>query len=294
MNDRGHLDWVCIGAQKAGTSTLYRLLRDHPEIRIPPDKEVPIFDREVTDAEVDAYMAGHFAGATERCGTVTPHYMFSPEIADRMRRYVPDALIIALLRDPVTRAFSHYRMNVRRGHEVRTFDDAVSAQIAAWDSGSAEDPHSEVDTYVRRGHYAPLLTRWFEQFGPARVLVLFTDDLDRSTFTAVREVERFLGVAVRQEVVNGVRYHEDPPPHRLSGIRRPAAAALRRVGVLDRMDPERRKRVTAALERRAARWFPAPERRIDPDTAAALRAHFADDERELAALLGRPLPWSTA
>src|SRR5438046_901440 len=89
---RGRLDWVCIGAQKAGTTTLFRVLRQHPEILIPPGKEDPLFDREVSADEVERYLAERFARTPSgvRCGTVTPPYMSSPTTAARLHRFAPD------------------------------------------------------------------------------------------------------------------------------------------------------------------------------------------------------------
>jgi hypothetical protein len=293
MASPGRLDWCCIGAQKAGTSTLYRLLRDHPDIVIPPGKEEPIFDAEVTAEQVRSYLDEQFADAGDaRCGTVTPQYMTAPETAGRMYAFVPGARIVAVVRDPLKRAFSHYRMNVRWGLEQRSFDEAAASQIKAIRDGEPIDLYSETDAYLMRGRYAWLLEGWYEGFGPDNVLVLFNDDLDRTPAVVVERVQRFLGLEPRPIDERQTRFHVDPPPHRLSGLRRPVAGALRRVGILDRIHPERRERISSAIERVSARLLPAPPREIAPATVTAVRALYASDTARLAELIGEPIPWA--
>ncbi|MBV8462023.1 MAG: sulfotransferase [Acidimicrobiales bacterium] len=289
----GRLDWVCIGAQKAGTSTLFRILRDHPDLCIPPGKEDPLFHHEVTDAAVDAYLAERFAGAAPnvRCGTVTPHYMSSPETAARVHRFAPGTRVVALLRDPVERAFSQYRMSVRWGKETRSFDAAVEAQLDDLDQEVPVDANSEVDTYVLRGLYGLILTPWFELFGSEHVHVEFTTDLDARPTEVLSRVHRFLGVEPRETGREGLRAHEGPPAHRLRGVRRPVAGALRRVGVLDRIPVERKEQLADTLERALARLFPAQPDRVPGSSEASLRARYAVDREPLERLLGRAVPW---
>lgn len=288
------LDWLCIGAQKAGTSTLYRLLRDHPELYVPPGKEVPIFDRDATPAELDAYTAEHLpaeARAGRRAGTVTPQYLSDPATAARVHGHLPGARIVAILRDPVERARSQHRMSVRRGIEERSFAEAAGAQVRAIERGEAIDPDSETDTYVGRGLYGRLLAPWYERYGPDRVLVVWTADLDADPAATVLAVQRFLGVEPRLTGQEGLRAHEAPPPHRLSGLRRPVAGALRRVGLLERIPVERKEQVADAIERTLGRLVPVRPAEPDAGTTAALRRFYQPDGEVLAGLVGTKPPW---
>ncbi|MHB8464500.1 MAG: sulfotransferase family protein [Acidimicrobiales bacterium] len=288
------LDWVCIGAQKAGTSTLFRLLREHPQILIPPGKEDPIFDREVTASEVDAYLEERFAdiASTIQCGTVTPHYMSSPDTAGRVSRFAPSARIVVLLRDPVERAFSHYRMSVRRGLETRSFGAAVDEQLRAFEGNETIDADSETATYVERGRYGHLLSAWFDHFAPEQIHVEFTAELDAHPGDVLRRVHRFLGVEPQLTGDEGMRAHADPPAHRLRAARRPIANALRRIGVLDRIPVERKEQLADALERTLARVLPTRAERMPPDTAAELRSRLGPDRAVLSGLLAGDVPWS--
>jgi hypothetical protein len=284
---------VCIGAQKAGTSTLFRLLEPHPDIRVPPSKEDPIFHRPVTPAEVDDYLRSRFGGVAEevRCGTVTPQYMFGPDIAERVFTHAPTARVVALLRDPVERAFSHHRMNIRRGLDRRSFPEAAIRQVHQLRSGVVPDIYDERETLVWRGCYSDILEPWIDLFGPSNVLVVFTDELDRDQGAVLARVQDHIGVARLPAPSEDVYEHAAPPAHQLSGLRRPVAAALRRVGLLDLVSEERRVRIADGLEHLLARAAPAEAPRIDPDTEALLHSFFRVDRVRLTDLLGQEPPW---
>jgi hypothetical protein len=289
------LDWVCIGAQKAGTSTLFRLLREHPRVQIPEVKEDPLFDRDVGPQEVQAYLSERFGGADPgaKCGTVTPQYMSSPLTAARVHASAPGAKIVVLLRDPVERAFSHYRMSVRRGLEARTFAEATRSQTSTLAGGSLPDPDSETETYVYRGCYGAILAPWYELFGSANVQVELTEDLETEPAAVTTRVQSFLGLPPVVTDGAGFRAHAAPPPHRLSGLRRPVAGALRRLGLLQLLPVERKEKLADAIERGLARVIPKANEGIDPGAAADLRAFYADDVAWAAALVRRALPWAT-
>ncbi len=290
----GRLDWCCIGAQKAGTSTLYRLLRDHPQIRIPSSKEDPIFDRDTSADLVREYLDERFADpGTARCGTVTPQYLSDPATAGRLHRFVPDAKIVVLLRDPVARAYSHYKMSVLRELDTRSFDDAAADQLRRLRAGAAVELESETDSYVVRGNYGWLLEGWLRRYGPANVLCVFSDELDADTETALARVQAFLDVDPRRPEDLDFRFNASPPRHRLSGLRKPVARALRRVG-WDRLDVERKEKVSSFLERSLARFAPVPADAPSPETTAALRAYYAADGARLAELIGTRPPWLAA
>src|SRR2546423_473254 len=122
------LDFLVIGAQKAGTTSLWRYLSDNARLALPPHKEAPFFS-EPSPGDFRGYMRALFKEAPRgaKTGTVTPTYMVGgpsapvPVIAERIRAAAPDVKLVALLRDPVERAHSAWRMLVRRGEERRSF-----------------------------------------------------------------------------------------------------------------------------------------------------------------------------
>ena len=194
-------DFLILGAQKAGTTALYAYLRWHPEITGPSFKEVSFFDRHYARGErwYRAHLPIRRGGIV---GEASPSYLFHPLAPERVARMLPDARLIALLREPVGRAFSHYQHEVALGRESLSFDDAI-AQEGDRMQGEVErmlrDPayfsHAWWNyTYVARGRYAEQLERWFAAFPHEQLLVLLTDELAADTAGTYARVLDFLGV----------------------------------------------------------------------------------------------------
>lgn len=165
---RQRLSFVVIGAQKAGTTTLHNALRNGGGVLVPQSKEAPFFAVDADYARGEAwFFETHFpnAGSDSILGTVTPHYMYVEPALDRLYEHNPELRVLAILRDPLDRAVSHYVMNRRRGVEGRSIDDALRSAAAD------DDPHG----YLRRGCYGRLLTRWVSRFGIDKLLLLDFD-----------------------------------------------------------------------------------------------------------------------
>jgi len=195
-------DFLILGAQKAGTTALYAYLRWHPHVTGPSFKEVSFFDRHYAHGErwYRAHLPLRRRGAT--VGEASPSYLFHPLAPERVARMLPNARLIALLRNPVERAFSHYQHEVALGREELSFDDAVEAEEQRM-RGEVERMLREPTyfshawwnyTYVARGLYAEQLERWFAAFPREQLLVLLTDELADDTAGTYRRVLDFLGV----------------------------------------------------------------------------------------------------
>jgi hypothetical protein len=168
-------NFVIIGAQKSGTTSLYAYLRAHPDVFLAPGKEIHYFDSHL-DEGLDWYKA-KFAGATtERTiGEATPNYMYFGEGLNRMAEVIPEARLVAILRNPVDRAYSHYWHERVRGREKLEFADAIAAEPARLATG---DPQAiQCHSYVDRGRYLPQLQRVCELYPREAILVILFDDL---------------------------------------------------------------------------------------------------------------------
>ena len=196
-------DVLVIGAQKAGTTALYAYLRWHPGITGPSWKEVSFFDRHWWRGE--AWYRGHFPlRAGERLvGEASPSYLFHPLAPERARSVVPDAKLIALVRNPVDRAYSHYQHEVALGREPLSFEDALAAEEERT-RGEVErlvaDPRAFSPawwghTYVARGRYAEQLERWLAVFPRGQLLVVATEELGERPAQTYARILRFLGAA---------------------------------------------------------------------------------------------------
>jgi Sulfotransferase domain len=283
------LDFVVIGAQKAGTTTLYRHLSAHPALYLPAEKEADFFNHPERVARGwDWYLAEYFPGAPadRLLGTVTPQYMSDPAVPAVLFAHCPRARLIAILRDPVERAYSHHRMNVRRGVVTASFEDEVRRLTPRPPQAS---PRPE-DGVVERGEYGRILAGFVEVFGRDRLCVLYTDDLERDPAECLRRIYAFLGIAPLLPRDLGRRDHPGGTRQRLPNLK----ALVRRTPL---------RHLLAALpgpvRRSWAYWFdqwnvipePAGPVPLSFEALADLRARYAADADRLAALVGAPPPW---
>ena len=193
--------FLVIGAQKAGTTALYAYLRWHPGITGPSWKEVSFFDRHWWRGE--AWYRGQFplrAGG-RLVGEASPSYLFHPLAPERARSLVPGAKLIALVRNPVDRAYSQYQHEVALGREPLSFEDALAAEDERL-VGEVErliaDPRAFSrawwdHTYTARGRYAEQLERWPEAFPSEQLLVVRTEDLGERPAETYASILAFLG-----------------------------------------------------------------------------------------------------
>jgi hypothetical protein len=135
-------------------------------------------------------------------GEVTPEYLFNPLVPERVRAFDPGMRLIAILRDPVTRAYSQYHMQIRQGREPRTFEDALALEASALPaelerilsdpSASSREAHRLA--YVGRGRYAEQLERWLEFFPREQLFVLTSDELRADPADAMSRIAHFLDI----------------------------------------------------------------------------------------------------
>jgi sulfotransferase family protein len=206
-------DFLVVGAQRAGTTTLYHHLVQHPQILgAVADKEVHHFD--LRDAEgLRAYRAAfprrgtvqraaRRAGARIVVGEATPYYLFHPAVPARVRAALPDVRLVAVLRDPVSRAWSHHGHEVDLGYEDLPFEAALDREeerLAGEEQRLLADPRAESFahqhfSYVARGRYIEQLERWWHAFPREQLLLLRSEDLHRDPAETLRSIERHLGV----------------------------------------------------------------------------------------------------
>jgi hypothetical protein len=188
------VDFIVIGAQKSGTTSLFRYLRAHPQIYMPTAKELEFFSNDRRYAKgLDWYAHQYFASASNGalCGEASTHYMMYPKTPERIRVFLPEVKLIALLRNPIDRAYSHYRMSVERGRETRSFAEMVAESLG---KPAFTEPVDENFDYLSFGQYGAILGRYLECFDRERIAVFFTDDMVRAPRRFIAEVYSFLGV----------------------------------------------------------------------------------------------------
>lgn len=217
--------FIIIGAQRAGTTSLYNYLTQHPAVIAARRKELHFFDRSF-HLGIGWYRRQFRKppllriGARLITGESTPYYLFHPLVAERVWQAFPEMKLIALLRNPVDRALSHYHFSVRLGHETLSFEDAL-AQEADRLAGERErlctqpgyQSHAYVNfSYQARGMYADQLEMWLRRFPREQLLILRSEDLYRSPSHVLNTVCDFLSLPpCTVEVFERYNHNEYPP-----------------------------------------------------------------------------------
>jgi len=267
---------LVVGAMKSGTTSLARLLGRHPDVLMAPDKEVHYFDRH-HDRSLAWYRRhlGWYRG--ERyVAEATPIYLFSPWARDRLFAVLPTVTSIALLRDPVDRAYSHYWHQRSLGREDLTFAEAIEAEPERLRRGGEREWADY--SYVARGRYLEQLVTFEDRYGRAALHVELFDD-----FAA--DPQR-----VFDRLCDGLGIQRMQAPSRSFRPRNPSRRV--RSTWLGNRTIDRRGRAAAAVRRLNS--APMSYEPMDPRVRAHLVSIFREPNRALARWLGRDLGhWPT-
>lgn len=185
--------FVIVGAQKSGTTTLHDLLGQLPDAWMSDPKELHYFDKH-HDQGLDWYSAQFHPGDEHRAwGESTPFYLYKDRARDAMVQALPEARFVAILREPVSRAYSHYWFARSKGREpLESFAEAVAREPERL--RSSKDGQPAAFSYLDRGHYLRQLTALESRVGRERMFVMLTEDLSRDPREALRLVCRFVGL----------------------------------------------------------------------------------------------------
>lgn len=207
-------DLIVAGAQRCGTTTLYRLLVDHPAIVRPLfHKGIGYFD--IGYDHPWSWYRGHFpvapvaAARTRAYGKPltfdsSGYYMFHPLAAERIARHLPDVKVVTLVRDPVERAFSAYKHEKARGFETEDFETALALEderLAGEVERIQADPsyqsfHHRHHAYVGRGRYAEQIVRLQEALSPEQVFVIDANRFFAEPVEQFARLQEWLGLPV--------------------------------------------------------------------------------------------------
>jgi hypothetical protein len=257
---------LVIGAQRCGTSSLYKWLEGHPDVVASVRKETAYFSHRFHQGE--SWYRAHFASrarhwvARRRGRTLlgfeaTPDYLLHPLAPARAAAAVPSARIIVLLRDPVARTLSGYAHTRRSGLEELPLEEAIAAEASRVEPDLAmlrttpDHPARELRrfSYVTRGEYAEQLARWLAHYDRSQLLVVRSEDLFDRPGEVFDTIVEFLGLRPWRPKAFGNRSYPSGGPARTGSSTAP------------------------------------------PHVVDALRQHFRPHNMRLAELLGRDLGW---
>lgn len=200
-------NFIIIGAAKSGTTSLYEYLRQHPQVFMSPLKETNFFAfngtkpdlggpsaKKFNNCEViyryDDYLALFNDLRNEiAIGEVSPRYMYTPGTAYRIKKYIPDVRMIAILRNPVDRAFSHFSMHKLTGYEPC----ATMAQALADEPRRIRERWAKC-IYTPIGYYGQQIEEYYNYFDRKQINLYLYDDLLKDPIGLIRDILRHIGV----------------------------------------------------------------------------------------------------
>jgi hypothetical protein len=292
-------NFLLIGAAKAGTSSVFAYLGQHPGVFISPAKEPNYFalagqrvrfvgpgDSIINRASItrlDAYKAlFRSAGKGMAIGEASTLYLYTPSAAQAIQRQIPDVKVLAILRDPAERAYSSF-LHMRRDERepCETFEDALEQEEAR-----IHENWEHLWHYSRLGFYHAQLQHYFERFPREQIRVWLYEELDRDPRRVLREVFAFLGVDPGFVPDMSVK-------HKVAGTPRSRAlhAALTQPNpaksVAKRLLPSQlRGRLYGAMMQKN---IISHRETMRPETRLQLRALYRNDVEALSTLLDRDL-----
>lgn len=292
------IDFIVIGAPKSGTTSLFHYLRKHPQIYLPLDKYAEFFsDEHALSQGIHHLFNDRYreASSSQRLGKVTPQYMAHPLVPRRIKSTFPKIKLIALLRNPIDRAFSDFRMRQKVNREDRCFRVAALSLIEKnyriSESGDSGIPIAENDGYLAKSMYYDILQLYLRDFNSSSMLILFSEHLRGDPFSTLQRIYRHINVDDTFRPSNiGNQYHQGGQK-RFEGL----LPALQRVKPLkwiwNKLLPEDRRAflVRQMNEKILTKSVPPPK--LDPDLRRSLVRYFREDVRQLEDTFDLEVPW---
>ena len=201
--------FLFIGTGKAGSTSLYHYLNEHPEIFMSPIKETNFFSYEggrpdfagpgdlaslahkTTITTIEKYL-DNFQGVTDEqaIGEVSPSYLYVPQAPQRIKKYLPDVKMIVILRNPVDRAYSNFQHRMNLGVEPLTdFSEAITAEKTRIANNWAPTWH-----YLKQGFYYEQLQRYFDLFDSSQFKIYLFEDWLSDKLGLIRDLFEFIEV----------------------------------------------------------------------------------------------------
>lgn len=303
------LDFIIIGAQKSATTSLFKYLIKHPDIHMPSDKEAPFFSDSVLYKNGwQQFIRHYFKNVPENklWGTATPQYMGDPRAAQRIAKQNPNVRLIAILRNPIDRTYSHYTMSVRREIEKRDFDQTINDLLNSkhlekyrkqtppeHKKGYLESINKDNNFYCVWSEYGRILSQYREHFPAEQILVLFMDELISNPQYSLDKVIHFLGFKAPFSPDNlGKKYHQGSSRVIIPNIWKDAIKQnLIFHFFWERIPTRTRGNINYWYEQlniRKNNELQGPSRRA----RQLLMKHFSSDIKQLEHLIQSAVPWS--
>jgi hypothetical protein len=290
MKDK--LDFLLIGAGKSGTNTIFQYLKRNPKIFIPEEKELPFFNKDATKEDYKRFIITHynFSSNGVLIGKLTPTYMGDERIPERIYLLDPKIRLICILRNPIDRSFSYYRMLKLSSKNLKGFDSLVDWQINNADIVRENlQNYKPSETFLIRSEYGRILSNYLRFFTKEQLLIVFTEELERSPESVIDKILLHIGLQQGFRPSNlGRRYFQGGKirfPKLLPFIRK--VKALR---TIYHFFPKQQRI-------RLIKWYQkefnisATIEFIDEKARSELKDFFNEDVMQLKKIIGVEIPW---
>ncbi len=283
-------NFICPGAQRCGTTTLYFVLSSHPDIFLSPFKETGFFlEEEKLRRGLDFYLKQYFRDwkGEKIVGEVDPDYMYFEEVAGRIKSLLGDGVhLLFLLRNPVDRAFSHYLLTKSRGLEPLSFEQAIEAEGERLKKGYFERIHY---SYIDRGFYSRQIKPYLELFPRENLLFVIFEEMVERPAEILRKIFSFLEVDPSpanelRELLAARSYPSGPAFIQRLIFRDSPAKKLFKL-----LPFSLRKRISEGLFWKLHQGKASPKTELSSETRRRLEELYSDEIDELEKLLGRDL-----
>jgi hypothetical protein len=273
-----------IGAPKAGTTSLYHYLKNHPQVVMSSVKEPNFFsfpelekqklyykDDSVNNEQEYLQLFNNNKAQAKAIGEASVSYLFYPGTALRIKSFQPDAKIIVMLRNPFDRAWSHYLMDYKLNYVRDTFDNIATKRV----NGHKNNQHFQ--QYIELGLYYKQLKNYIDVFGKEQLYIGIYDDLKSDTQKVFDEICRFLDIN-KMALSETPAYNSAEVPRNYI-IRSLYASDNIRRGLKKMLGGEQSRKIKSIL-------FKKPEMKAQDETRKYLNELFAEDLRNTEILTG--------
>jgi len=278
------IDFICAGAQKSGTTTLFNMLSQHPSVYMPRRKELYFFDDERNFKKGYIWYESLFEEDSDLQvkGDITPDYILFPKCAKRILNYNPDVKILIMLRNPADRAFSHYQMKKRDTEENKSFSEALKSEAERTGRGYRSMMKY---SYLQRGFYYKQLKPYFDLFPPENIKIIIFEEFIKDIINHMGEIEMFLEIPCVMKYDLSKKTNEGYLPKRryIAYIKRHLIRPVR--GIYNKVIPQKiREKVSHATDAGIL-----PKENLAADIRTRLMAIYHDDIKNLENLINRDL-----
>jgi hypothetical protein len=225
-------DFIIIGGQRCGTTSLYNYLIEHPGIVPASTKEVHFFDYNFKRpffwyrAQFPSYLHKFYIERVRDLefvtGEATPYYLFHPLSPRRVAEKMPQVKLIVLLRNPIDRAYSQHWLESKLGYDTLSFEDAIKCEEERTagerekmlENANYESYSFRHYSYLSRGRYVEQLQTWMSYFPQKQFLILKSEDLYSNSASVVKQALEFLGAPVGEQYPSNKEFKQYREPTR--------------------------------------------------------------------------------